>query len=538
MNDSERLTSANSTLLAGSAPVFANSSTRRAASNGPFSTQYAGLVDVFAQVFAQMSTPISPATSSASASPAFPQESSPSEMIDDRDLQESDADLHAKSTDGDSNNARDAVLIATAADSQRPVQPQASQLSVENAETEKPSNYLNAGNSIDSPATQNAQAETPTLASVATVQSNGESDDANSKTRSSSKKTLHDSSEAAGAPDAIAKPESTNEQASPVTSHSATEQVADSDRVDANSRETSTSLETGNDGDREDSRRFSRRESRNRDEPNGFERQSVEPRTESAVVESSNSVAAFAESTATSDSSLTSNGAATSSAPKPMVSAAAAVTASSNAAAPTTATGASNSATGSTSNEARSGVQPILNSPTSRSSAASKGSETTSNSASDAVTRAKLVQRVSRAFQHMGSDGGTVRLRLAPAELGSVRVEMQIHGRKVNARVVAETEAASMMLREHLPDLRARLEAQGMQVERIEVEMDENSFDPSKDSHQQHARDEERNQQRFRREPTTDAVAVSMKRSVSQSRPTISNDLSTVVAMAGVDIKL
>lgn len=88
----------------------------------------------------------------------------------------------------------------------------------------------------------------------------------------------------------------------------------------------------------------------------------------------------------------------------------------------------------------------------------------------DMLTRIKLVQRVSRAFQHLGPEGGVVRLRLAPAELGTVRVEMQIQNKKVEARVVTETEAASQALREHLPELRTRLESYGLQVERLDVE--------------------------------------------------------------------
>ncbi len=94
----------------------------------------------------------------------------------------------------------------------------------------------------------------------------------------------------------------------------------------------------------------------------------------------------------------------------------------------------------------------------------------TGSNAAETVSRVKLIQRVSKAFQHLGPEGGVVRLRLAPAEMGSVRVEMRIQQRKVEARVVAETEAASNALREHLPELRQRLESQGMQVERIEVE--------------------------------------------------------------------
>ena len=101
---------------------------------------------------------------------------------------------------------------------------------------------------------------------------------------------------------------------------------------------------------------------------------------------------------------------------------------------------------------------------------AGTGTNRSTGSTSDVVARIQLIQRVSKAFQQLGPEGGSVRIRLAPAELGSVRVEMQVHDRQVRARVIAETEAASNALREHLPDLRARLESYGMRVERLEVE--------------------------------------------------------------------
>lgn len=136
----------------------------------------------------------------------------------------------------------------------------------------------------------------------------------------------------------------------------------------------------------------------------------------------------------------------------------------------------------------------------------------------DTLTRIKLVQRVSRAFQHLGPEGGVVRLRLAPAELGTVRVEMQIQQKKVNARVVAETDAAASALREHLPELRARLEAHGMQIESLEVETqsgDEDSSgldhrsqnDPSSDRHA-HGQRQSRSDRASRREAIVQDRAV------------------------------
>lgn len=165
----------------------------------------------------------------------------------------------------------------------------------------------------------------------------------------------------------------------------------------------------------------------------------------------------------------------------------------------------------------------------------SKASKSAGESASEAVNRAKLIQRVTKAFQHLGPDGGVVRLRLAPAELGTVRVEMRIQGRNMNARVVAETEAASNALREHLPDLRSRLESFGMQIERIDVETDSDmsgsmgtfSGDQSDDTWSN------------RREPSSPPFPTRIKASVSRldSSETVTV-ASGATSRGGVDLKL
>ena len=157
-------------------------------------------------------------------------------------------------------------------------------------------------------------------------------------------------------------------------------------------------------------------------------------------------------------------------------------------AARTAATGNASSAT-STNSAARdsSGAVSGPNTTTSAADATNKRPEKSGNSSTtDLISRAKLIQRVSRAFQHLGPDGGNVRLRLAPAELGTVRLEMQIKSNKIQTRVVAETEAAAAALRENLPELRARLQSQGMQIEQltVEVEKDPQSGERSFSGHQ------------------------------------------------------
>lgn len=156
-------------------------------------------------------------------------------------------------------------------------------------------------------------------------------------------------------------------------------------------------------------------------------------------------------------------------------------------------------------------------------------------SAADTVSRVKLIQRVSKAFQHLGPEGGVVRLRLAPAEMGAVRVEMRINQRKVQARVIAETEAASTALREHLADLRGRLESFGMQIEKLEIETDTNDqqqnswFDA--DSQQNQRKWQRQHQRRFERQTSISEGDVSS----DVPRPQIDHGIRIT---CGVDVRL
>lgn len=155
----------------------------------------------------------------------------------------------------------------------------------------------------------------------------------------------------------------------------------------------------------------------------------------------------------------------------------------------------------------------------------------------DLMTRIKLVQRVSKAFQHLGADGGVVRLRLAPAELGTVRIEMRMQQKKIEARVVADTEAAGAALREHLPDLRARLEAFGMQVEKIDVDVEPFHLGDDGGSNGQSNFDDASSQ---RQRPDRSAMAMADDRGrVSRSESVIvPKPLSWTTAAGGVDVRI
>ncbi|NUQ60999.1 MAG: flagellar hook-length control protein FliK, partial [Pirellulales bacterium] len=94
-----------------------------------------------------------------------------------------------------------------------------------------------------------------------------------------------------------------------------------------------------------------------------------------------------------------------------------------------------------------------------------EGAETTQ------ADRARFVQRVARAFESLGDRGGSVRLRLHPPELGSLRLEVTVRSGVMTARLEAETPAAQAMLRENLPMLRERLAEQNIRVERFDVDL-------------------------------------------------------------------
>ncbi len=87
------------------------------------------------------------------------------------------------------------------------------------------------------------------------------------------------------------------------------------------------------------------------------------------------------------------------------------------------------------------------------------------------IDRVRFVQRVSRAFQSMRDGGGTVRLRLSPPELGSVRIELNVRQGVMTARMEVENAAARNAVLDSLPQLRERLAQQDIRVERFDIDL-------------------------------------------------------------------
>ena len=101
--------------------------------------------------------------------------------------------------------------------------------------------------------------------------------------------------------------------------------------------------------------------------------------------------------------------------------------------------------------------------------AAADGSQ--ANSISDQTDRVQFVQRVANAFQTAAARDGSVRIRLYPPELGSLRVELTVRNGTMSGRMETETETVRSMLLEHMPALRERLAEHNIRVDRLDVEL-------------------------------------------------------------------
>ena len=96
-------------------------------------------------------------------------------------------------------------------------------------------------------------------------------------------------------------------------------------------------------------------------------------------------------------------------------------------------------------------------------------------SGSDQSDRVRFVQRVARAFEAASDHGGSIRLRLHPPDLGSLRLEVTVRNGTMTARLEVETNTARTMLLDNLPALRDRLAAQDIKVGRFDVNLTDGS---------------------------------------------------------------
>jgi flagellar hook-length control protein FliK len=87
------------------------------------------------------------------------------------------------------------------------------------------------------------------------------------------------------------------------------------------------------------------------------------------------------------------------------------------------------------------------------------------------VDSARLLHRVARAVATVHEQGGEIRLRLSPPELGALRLEVRVQDGAMVARMETETSAARSAILDNLPALRERLAEQNVRIERFDVDL-------------------------------------------------------------------
>lgn len=84
----------------------------------------------------------------------------------------------------------------------------------------------------------------------------------------------------------------------------------------------------------------------------------------------------------------------------------------------------------------------------------------------------RITDRVVKGLRSvLNQRGGTLTLRLSPAELGAMRIAVKMDGAAVSAQFQATTAVASQALNQNIATLRQALEAQGLTVEHLNVQV-------------------------------------------------------------------
>jgi flagellar hook-length control protein FliK len=82
----------------------------------------------------------------------------------------------------------------------------------------------------------------------------------------------------------------------------------------------------------------------------------------------------------------------------------------------------------------------------------------------------QVVTRMSGSFN---GESGKMVLRLQPAELGSLKLELVIEGDKIRANLVAQSHQVQEVLERNLPQLRSALAEQGLKIDHFQVDVDQ-----------------------------------------------------------------
>ncbi len=90
------------------------------------------------------------------------------------------------------------------------------------------------------------------------------------------------------------------------------------------------------------------------------------------------------------------------------------------------------------------------------------------------ITRSDMSQKLSSFIQQASESGKAMRIRLDPPELGSLQIEVGRVNGQIIARIEVDNPQARALVFEQLQLLRDSLQQQGLRVDRLEVELNEN----------------------------------------------------------------
>lgn len=108
------------------------------------------------------------------------------------------------------------------------------------------------------------------------------------------------------------------------------------------------------------------------------------------------------------------------------------------------------------------------------------------------IDPARFLSRVTKAFESAHERGSEVRLRLHPAELGALSIEVKIHDSALTATVHAETHEAKAAIVDNLPALRERLAEQGIRIDQFDVDLMDHSDQRQQSWEEQTSRQDQR----------------------------------------------
>jgi len=91
--------------------------------------------------------------------------------------------------------------------------------------------------------------------------------------------------------------------------------------------------------------------------------------------------------------------------------------------------------------------------------------------------------------------GGSLKIRLTPATLGEVRIELDLNQGRVSVDLHASTDIAQDALAKNIAMLRSSLESKGLSVERITVQLTPSTSQPANTNNDQQSNDSARDQQ-------------------------------------------